>query len=70
MDWNITDNHQVELTAINDTTEYTPRLSGFSYNGKVRNHVDVGGFDRKDESRLYIGKYTGYLTDNLTLTAM
>lgn len=70
VDWNITDNHQVEFTAVNDTLEYTPRLSGFSYNGKVRNHINVGGFDRKDESRLYIGKYTGYLTDNLTLTVL
>lgn len=70
LDWNITDDHLLEFTAVGDKTEYTPRLSRFSYDGRVYNDNVVGGFDRADDAKLYIGKYTGYLTDDLTLTAL
>lgn len=70
LDWNITDDHHLEFTGVGDKTEYTPRLSGFTYDGLERFGNVVGGSDRADDSKLYIGKYTGYLTDNLTLTAL
>lgn len=69
-DWNITDNHTVEFTAVGDDIEYTARESGFYYDGLRHDDIVVAGTTNKDQSDLYIGKYTGYLTDNLTVTAL
>lgn len=69
-DWNITDNHVLELTAVQDnaTTDY--EYYGFNYDTNTRDNVSYNGpHQTKDNSRLYIGKYTGYLTDNLTISA-
>jgi outer membrane receptor protein involved in Fe transport len=73
IDWNITDNHRLEFTGVGDTTEFTTRTYEYFYNNGDDRFDDTtinGGGDRKDKAELYIGKYTGYLTDNLTLTAL
>lgn len=69
LDWNINDSNILEFTAISDKTG-TER-DRFSYAKATGNHGDVknGGFRYKDGGETYIGKYTGYLTDDLTLTA-
>jgi len=86
IDWNINDNHSVELTAISDVTKETQKSYSYAYTqaqanananatgevldvfqrGKKRN----AGYYYEDGGELYIAKYTGYLTDTLTLTAM
>lgn len=69
-DWNITDNHLLELTAVQDnaTTDY--EYYGFNYDSFTHDQVSYNGpHQTEDNSRLYIGKYTGYLTDNLTISA-
>ncbi|GHC00571.1 Oar protein [Thermomonas carbonis] len=73
-DWNISDNHLLEFTAISDTqkleTDFfdtvtdaddvsNPRFS--TYRGT--DYTEFGG-------ETYIAKYTGYLTDTLTLSAL
>lgn len=73
LDWYITDNHLLEFTGIGDTTKQT--LSQYEYNYTGSNAFKPGstknaGYDYEDGGELYIGKYTGYLTDNLTLTAV
>src|SRR5690606_26268202 len=73
LDWYITDNHLLEFTGIGDTTKQT--LSQYEYNYTGSNAFKPGstknaGYDYEDGGDLYIGKYTGYLTDNLTLTAV
>src|SRR5690606_13455496 len=74
IDWNITDNHIVELTAISDVTKNTVDYFPYSYeagtNETERGYNKTGGYTYRDGGELYIGKYTGYLTDNLTLTAL
>ncbi len=70
IDWNITDNHLLNVTAIQDrTTEHDDR-SGFDYATLARVGSVVSGYDRDRNTRAYIGNYTGYITDNLTVTAM
>lgn len=70
LDWNITDNHLIELTAIDnkDVTAYRD----YSYPvGQTfgRTHGDLDAeYDVESGGRVYIGKYTGYLTDNLTVS--
>src|SRR5690606_25488567 len=74
IDWNITDNHIVELTAISDVTKNTVDYFPYSYeagtNETERGYNKTGGYTYRDGGELYIAKYTGYLTDNLTLTAL
>lgn len=70
LDWNITDNHVLELTGVQDDTKYNYNYSGFDYNTLTHdNNVIVSG-TTEDKARLYVGNYTGYLTDNLTVKAM
>lgn len=70
VDWRITDNHLLEFTGVSDVTEYTPKLSTFNYNDLSHNDVQAGGKGTRDGGELYIAKYTGYLTDQLTLSAL
>lgn len=71
LDWNISENHVAELTAIRDKTKdnvlsysYAP---GQKYVGEhqlldAEQNIENGG-------DIFIGKYTGYLTDNFTISA-
>lgn len=74
VDWNITDNHLVELTAVSDVTKQTVDYFPYRYTPgtdiTTRGFTKTGGYFYEDGGELYIGKYTGYLTDNLTLTAL
>lgn len=69
-DWNITDNHALELTAISDVTKETDLYHGYNYATDQINRAQRSGYYYEDGGELYIGKYTGHLTDNLTLTAL
>jgi hypothetical protein len=77
-DWNITDNHRLEFTSIGDKPESDLEYSGFNYatgarNGKV---VSGGHFESVANTTPTIGaktnilKYTGNLTDDLTLQVL
>ena len=76
MDWNISDNHILEFTGISDKrkieTDYLP-TSVTVQSGNNLNPV-VTGYMGTEYSELggntYIGKYTGYLTDNFTLSIL
>ncbi|HJR74457.1 MAG TPA: TonB-dependent receptor [Luteimonas sp.] len=69
MDWNISDNHLLELTAFSDKTETDTevyrntvgQLDRTSFLGM--NFTETGGEN-------YVLKYTGYLTDTFTLSAL
>jgi hypothetical protein len=78
-DWNLTDNHRLELTLIGDTPENKTAYSGYSYgpsptfvgtrNGvvssrKVESNVADNG------AEVQILKYTGNLTDAFTVQAL
>lgn len=71
LDWSITDNHSVELTAFRDTQEVNTvnyqrtagdlGLGGGTENGRA--FARTGGEN-------YVLKWTGYLSDNFTLSAL
>lgn len=70
LDWNITDNHLLEFTGISDVDKrdsdyYTYDYATFSHGDRQN-----GGLEFKDDARLYVGRYTGYLTDDLTVSAL
>ncbi|MFC4765053.1 TonB-dependent receptor domain-containing protein [Dyella koreensis] len=70
LNWNITDNHLLELTGISSKQSTSGTNYAFDYAthraGAVQSYADHA----KTGGDGYIAKYTGYLTDNITLTAM
>jgi hypothetical protein len=81
LDWNITDNHALEYTKVLSEVTRTYKYSGFDYSTLTRNNIVVGGttdvnWDSPQSTLapyspqgadIDILKYTGYLTDNLTV---
>ena len=77
LDWNITDNHILELTGIGDQTESDQQIWTYNYETdtvgdslgaqRVKNY---GTATSNPGGEIYVGKYTGYLTDNLTVSAL
>jgi hypothetical protein len=77
-DWNITDNHRLEWTAIGDKPETDQELSGFDYATGARNGIVSGTahYESIANKSPTIGahtnilKYTGNWTDNLTVSGL
>jgi outer membrane receptor protein involved in Fe transport len=80
LDWNITDAHHLEYTRISDKVQDSRSYYGFNFSTLKRNTVSGGGADylnwgptpvaSQQGAEVDILKYTGYLTDDLTLTAV
>jgi outer membrane receptor for ferrienterochelin and colicin len=69
LDWNITDSNIVELTGASDKYETSGTVYGYDYQTRTR-QGRIGGDDNiKTGGDLWTAKYTGYLTDDLTVTA-
>ncbi|MGN6739394.1 TonB-dependent receptor [Dyella sp.] len=74
IDWNITDNNILELTGASNKTEYSGNVYQYNYvPGQAKGNF--GNFlspdtHTKDGADLWVAKYTGYLTDNLTVDAL
>lgn len=69
VNWNITDNHFLEYTYVNDYYDRTGTVYNFNWSTYSFGSA-VGDDDAiKDNTEFSILKYTGYLTDNLTLSA-
>ncbi|MET3116004.1 hypothetical protein AAKU64_000207 [Undibacterium sp. GrIS 1.8] len=77
-DWNITDDHRLELTLIGDKPTTDQQLYGYNYatgqsNGKLSSSGHYTNIDNVTPSTgadVQILKYTGNLTQDLTLTAL
>lgn len=70
LDWNITDDHILELTGIKHNNRETGYYNAYDYETGVEGERLVAAPDTyKDNARYAIARYTGYLTDNLTFSA-
>ena len=69
LDWNITDDHLLEFTGIynKETLDRTHYDSATPYSRN--NDLFAYDYEQKSGGSVLIGKYTGYLTDSLTLSA-
>ncbi|TCV94048.1 TonB-dependent receptor-like protein [Luteibacter rhizovicinus] len=77
VDWNITDSHLLELTGFSDKTTNTDQIYAYNYatgtrgayrgSAYTKNYGTAGATPGGD---VYIAKYTGYITDNLTINAL
>jgi len=70
LDWYITDDHLLELTGVSNVTKRDRERYSFDYNNFSHGNTQVSGTDTRNDSRLYVAKYTGYLTDTLTLAVL
>ncbi|URL58664.1 TonB-dependent receptor [Luteibacter flocculans] len=78
IDWNITDNHLLEVTGIGDKTNTERSVYAYDYDTRSRGAYlgtdNLKNFDAGAGSApggdVYIGKYTGYITDDLTINAL
>jgi len=76
IDWAITDNHSLELTAFSDKREFEDEyyLTTFGTVASPSREPNRGAFQGTDFNEAggtsYVAKYTGYLTDNFTLSAL
>ncbi|MBB3226711.1 hypothetical protein FHW69_001301 [Luteibacter sp. Sphag1AF] len=78
VDWNITDSHLLEITGIGDKTNVDRGVYVYNYatntQGNYIGRDKLKNFDAGAGSApggdVYIGKYTGYITDNLTINAL
>lgn len=69
-DWNITDDHVLEFTGISDETKTSSQRYAYDYTTDTHGTTQFGGSTTHDNAKLYVAKYTGYLTDDLTVSAM
>lgn len=77
-DWNITNDHHLELSLVGDRYYSTEKLSTYDYStgthstdyGAAANYTNVDGTNDGVGAASQILKYTGYLTDDLTATAL
>ncbi|NKZ40233.1 TonB-dependent receptor [Oleiagrimonas citrea] len=78
INWNITDSNLFEFTALGDTTKTNRTVYSYDYSTMTEGpllgteylkNYDILGAGASPGGSMYIAKYTGYLTDNLTVTA-
>jgi hypothetical protein len=70
LDWNINDSNILEVTGASSKSSYEGTLYNFDY--KTLQQGDFNSYDThiKNGSDLYSAKFTSYITDDLTLSAM
>jgi hypothetical protein len=78
IDWNITDNNILEFTGIGDTETTDQSIYAYDYvngRGDYLGHSYQKNYNGTQTNatpggQTYIGHYTGYITDDLTINAM
>lgn len=75
MDWNINDSNILEFTGVSDKRKFETDYYSTTYSDPVLplnpqlNQYKGTAFDERG-GNIYIAKYTGYLTDNFTLSVL
>ena len=70
MDWNITDNHVMEFTGIYNQNKTQIESYEYTSGQNVGEHQELlDAYEVENGGKIGILKYTGYLTDNFTLSA-
>jgi hypothetical protein len=72
LDWNINDNNILEFTSMSDTrkTDTDYYSTDFDADGKPARGAYLGTDFSENGGDFYVLKYTGYLTDTFTLSAL
>ncbi|HKT29573.1 TonB-dependent receptor [Dyella sp.] len=70
LDWNITDSNILELTGASNREQTQGTIYSYNYNTLQPGHVIADADRIKTGGDLYTAKFTSYITDNLTLSAL
>ena len=71
LDWNINDNHSLEFTAFRDNqTQHTDTFARPAGDLAIGGGTAIGSADARTGGENYIAKWTGYLSENFTLSAL
>jgi outer membrane receptor for ferrienterochelin and colicin len=70
LDWNITDSNILELTGVNQTHRSNGNKYAYDYADDTVGDYAGTDYTYKTRAMVYVAKYTSYITDDLTLTAL
>jgi outer membrane receptor protein involved in Fe transport len=70
LNWNINQSNILELTGLSQTHRSTGSKYNYDYDTLSNGDYASGDETLKTSARIWVGKFTSYITDNLTLTAM
>jgi hypothetical protein len=70
IDWNITDNNILELTGASQKASYKGNLYDYDYATNTTGALNSYDTSTKNSADVYVAKFTSYITDDLTLTAL
>ncbi|WP_254063332.1 TonB-dependent receptor [Rhodanobacter sp. L36] len=70
LDWNINDSNTLSLTGVKNTDSFDGAFYNYDYNNKKAEDFSSLDLHTKNSFGIWIAKYTGYITDNLTVNAM
>ncbi|HEV2622469.1 MAG TPA: TonB-dependent receptor [Frateuria sp.] len=70
LDWNINDSNILEVTGASSKESYAGSLYDFDYATRTTGAFNSFDTSHKYGSDLYSAKFTSYITDNLTVSAM
>ena len=69
LDWNIDENNLLEVSGASDKIEKSGTIYDYDYANRSRGVRLSGANDEKQGGDLYTARYTGYITDSLTVSA-
>lgn len=70
LDWNINDSNILELTGAYTERSYEADLYDYSYDTGLEGAFSSHAQSTKTSAKIYTAKFTSYVTDDLTLSAM
>lgn len=69
VDWNINDSNILELTGASSKHDFAAQNYQYNYGNFSKGGLVNNATSTKSSARMWIAKYTGYITDSLTITA-
>jgi hypothetical protein len=70
LDWNITDSNILEVTGASNKSSYAGTLNDFDYATQQEGGYSSTDTSTKNGADVYSAKFTSYITDDLTVTAL
>ena len=70
LDWNINDSNFLEISGASSKVKTRGDVYDYDFNALSRQGFVGGADNTEDGGDLYVAKYTSYLTDNLTVSAL
>ncbi len=70
LDWNITDSNILEITGASNKTSYNGTMYDYDYATDTEGDFHGYATETKQGADLWTAKFTSYITDNLTLSAL